>query len=99
MKTKQVPIIITLLAGFITCIIGIAMHMETGRFVKTWGIVLLSFYILGCIAKLVLDKNFKVEEETEGSEGEAAEEGEAEAGEEEAAGQEAEEESPVAMEE
>lgn len=63
MKTKQVPIIITLIAGFITCIIGIMMHMETGQFVKTWVIVLVSFYILGSIAKIALDKVFK--EETE----------------------------------
>ena len=63
MKTKQVPIIITLIAGLITCIIGFVMQMETGQFVKIWGIVLISFYILGCVAKLVLDHNFK--EETE----------------------------------
>ncbi len=47
MKTKQVPIIITLIAGLITCIIGFVMQMETGQFVKIWGIVLISFYILG----------------------------------------------------
>ena len=63
MNTKQVPIIITLAAGLITCIIGVVMHMETGQFVKTWGIVLISFYILGCVAKLVLDHNFKEEAE------------------------------------
>lgn len=71
MKTKQVPVIITLIAGFITCIIGFVMRMETGQFVKVWGIVLISFYILGCVAKLVLDHNFK--EETEEATEEAAE--------------------------
>ncbi|MFG6382641.1 MAG: hypothetical protein K1V96_00075 [Lachnospiraceae bacterium] len=63
MKTKQVPIIITLIAGFIICIIGFMMQMETNQFMKTLVIVLISFYILGCIAKLVLDKNFKEEAE------------------------------------
>ena len=76
MKTKQVPIIITLIAGLITCIIGFVMQMETGQFVKIWGIVLISFYILGCVAKLVLDHNFK--EETEEATEEAVEEADAE---------------------
>ena len=39
-------------------------------------IVLISFYILGCIAKVVLDKNFK--EETEEATEEAVEEADAE---------------------
>ena len=76
MKTKQVPVIITLVAGLITCILGFTMHMESGQFVSTLVIVLLSFYILGCIAKLVLDKNFK--EETEEATEEAVEEADAE---------------------
>ena len=46
MKTKQVPVMITLIAGFITCILGFTMQMETGQFVRTLVIVLLSFYIL-----------------------------------------------------
>ena len=76
MKTKQVPIIITLIAGLITCIIGFVMQMETGQFVKIWGIVLISFYILGCVAKLVLDHNFK--EETEEATEEAVEDADTE---------------------
>ncbi len=73
MKTKQVPVIITLVAGLITCILGFTMHMEAARFVRTLVIVLLCFYVLGCIAKLVLDKNFKEEPEEEATE-EAGEE-------------------------
>ena len=72
MKTKQVPVLITLVAGFVTCIIGFIRQMETTQFIKTFVIVLISFYILGCIAKLVLDKNFK--EETEEATEEAVEE-------------------------
>ena len=63
MKTKQVPIIITLIAGLAICIIGFLTRMETKQFVKTWVIVLIIFYILGCVAKLLLDKNFKEEPE------------------------------------
>ena len=57
MKTKQVPVMITLVAGLITCLIGFVMQMETARFVKALVIVLISFYILGCIAKVLLDRN------------------------------------------
>lgn len=73
MKTKQVPVIIMLVAGLITCILGFTMQMETAQFVRTLVIILISFYILGCIAKLVLDKNFKEEPEEEATE-EAGEE-------------------------
>lgn len=85
MKTKQVPIIITLVAGLAICIIGFLTRMETKQFVKTWVIVLIIFYILGCVAKLLLDKNFKeepeeaTEEAAEGEEGENAEETETQA--------------------
>lgn len=77
MKTKQVPVIITLIAGLITCILGFKMHMGTAQFVRTLVIILISFYILGCIAKLVLDKNFKEEPEEEATE-EAGEESDSE---------------------
>ena len=76
MKTKQVPVMITLVAGLITCLIGFVMQMETARFVKALVIVLISFYILGCIAKVLLDKNFK--EETEEATEEAVEEADSE---------------------
>ena len=76
MKTKQIPILITLAAGLITSILGFVMQMETNQFVKTLVIVLISFYILGCIAKLVLDKTFK--EETEEATEEAVEEADTE---------------------
>lgn len=79
MKTKQVPVIITLVAGLITCILGFTMHMGAAQFVRTLVIVLVSFYILGCIAKLVLDMNFKEESEEEATE----QAGEESAGEEE----------------
>ena len=65
MKTKQVPIMITLFAGLITCLLGFVTQMDTSRFIITLVIVLISFYILGCIAKLVLDKNFREEREEE----------------------------------
>lgn len=88
MKTKQIPVMIALAAGFITCLLGYVMHMETNEFVKALVIVLISFYLLGSIAKFVLDKNFR--EETEEATDEAVEE--ADSQEEEAAEESTEEE-------
>ena len=58
MKTKQVPAIVMLTAGFVTCVISIMQHMEFGRFLKILLLVLICFYILGCVVKVILDKNF-----------------------------------------
>lgn len=60
MNTKPVPAIIMLTAGFVTCVIGILQHFSIGMFIKTVLLVLIGFYLLGCIAKLVLDKGFRI---------------------------------------
>ena len=39
MKTKQVPVIITLVAGLVTCLIGFMMQMDANQFIKTLVIV------------------------------------------------------------
>ena len=58
MKTKPIPAIVMLVAGLVVCIAGMAGHMETGRFVKMLLVVLIVFYIIGGIVKLLIDKNF-----------------------------------------
>lgn len=63
MKTKSIPAIIMLTAGLVTCIVGILTHIETIRLVKVLLIVLLIFYVLGCIVKMIIDSNFKEMEE------------------------------------
>lgn len=60
MNTKPIPAIIMLTAGLVTCIIGIVQHFSFGMFTKTLFLVLVGFYLLGCIAKLVLDKGFRI---------------------------------------
>ena len=60
MNTKPIPAIIMLTAGFVTCIVGIVQHFSFGTYVKTLLLVLIGFYPLGCIVKLVLDKGFRV---------------------------------------
>ncbi len=79
MKTKQVPALVMLTAGFLTCVISIVQHMEFGKFLKTLLLVLICFYILGCVAKVILDKNFapmQEDEEETAEEDEQAAEGE-----------------------
>ena len=76
MKTKTIPAIIMLLAGFIACLAGINAHMEVAEFMKMLFIVLIIFYILGCIVKAIIDKNFaemQEEETTDGEENEGEE--------------------------
>jgi hypothetical protein len=60
MKTKQIPAIVMLTAGAVCSVVGIVTHLSFGTYVKTLFFVLVGFYILGCIAKLVLDKGFRI---------------------------------------
>lgn len=72
MKTKSVPAIIMLIAGFIACVAGMVTHMDVAGFMKMLLIVLIVFYILGCVVKLVLDRNFAEMQEEETTDGEEA---------------------------
>lgn len=65
MKTKPIPAIVMLSAGFVTCIIAIYTHMELMAFTKSLLLVLIVFYILGGIVKIILDKNFAQMKEEE----------------------------------
>lgn len=79
MKTKPIPAIIMLVAGFVACIAGMNAHMEVADFLKMLLIVLIVFYVLGCIVKQIIDKNFmEIEDETtDGEETEGEDESEA----------------------
>lgn len=65
MKTKQIPALIMLIAGFIASILGIINHMDMATYTKMIFLVLCIFYVLGCIVKIILDKNFQEMEEEE----------------------------------
>ena len=85
MKTNSVPAVIMLTAGLIDCIVSIYQRLSLFDFTKQLLIVLVIFYLLGCVVKLILDINFpqmddepEVEEEDaediESAEGEPEEE-------------------------
>lgn len=63
MKTKQIPAVIMLSAGFLTCMVAIYQKMEFLPFAKLLLLVMIGFYALGSIIAYVLDKNFKEPEE------------------------------------
>ena len=69
MKTKSIPAVIMLTAGFVACVIGIVKKIEFFPFIKMLLLALVIFYILGCIVKAVFDRNFKEEEQEETTEG------------------------------
>ncbi len=60
MKTKAVPAVIMLIAGFMTCLVAILQHFSFGTFVKTEFLVLIIFYLFGCIVRMVLDRCFYI---------------------------------------
>ncbi len=63
MKTNGIPAIVMLLAGFVDCLIAIRTHMTLGSFTRQLFLVLLIFYVIGCIVKLILDRNMKAMED------------------------------------
>lgn len=62
MNTKKIPAVISLLAGLVSLIVTYVSKAELVEVLTTLFIVLLSFYILGCLVRAVFDK-FVVEEE------------------------------------
>lgn len=64
MNTKPIPVIITLAAAFISCVISIYQHVEFGIFVKRLTLVVLIFLFMGTVIKILLDYSFKTLEPT-----------------------------------
>lgn len=59
MNTKNIPAIIMLVAGFMTSVIQIVNSVSLEKFLTTLFAVLLCFYIIGSVVKVILDKSFK----------------------------------------
>ena len=58
-NTKTVPVIITLAAAFITCVVSIVQKVDFSTFVSRLLIVVVIFLVLGTIIKMILDYSFK----------------------------------------
>lgn len=59
MKTNGIPAIVMLSAGFVDCVLAIYTHMSLWNFTRQLLAVLILFYIIGCVVKVILDRNFK----------------------------------------
>ena len=64
MKTKPIPIIITLAAALLSCVISIVEHVEFSVFVSRLLVVVLVFLTMGTIIKMILDYSFRTLEPT-----------------------------------
>lgn len=73
MKTKPIPAIIMLSAGLVACIAGILSRMEVVEFMKMLLLVLILFYVLGCVIQWIIGKYFIETKEEETTDGEASE--------------------------
>jgi len=62
MKTKTIPVTLMLVAGAMACVLGFVYRYETTQFFTMVLTVLILFYMLGCIVKIIIDKNFPVEQ-------------------------------------
>lgn len=80
MKTKHIPALVTLLAGAVAALLMWLWKVDFFTFTRNLLIILVVFYILGCVIKLILDRSFKdmddeaKEGEETGAEGESGEE-------------------------
>ncbi|QFJ55504.1 hypothetical protein [Pseudobutyrivibrio xylanivorans] len=59
-NTKPIPIIITLAAAFIACVMSIVQHVEFSVFVARLLVVVVIFLFMGTVIKLILDYAFRV---------------------------------------
>lgn len=59
MKTKTIPAIVMLAAGFAVCIISFVNNFSFSLFIRTLFFALIGFYVLGYIIKIVLDINMR----------------------------------------
>lgn len=65
MNTKMIPAVLALIAGFVTCVMSFAQHVDTVIFAKRFVIVCIIFYIIGMITRIIIDMNFKEMKEEE----------------------------------
>lgn len=57
MKTKPIPAIVMLIAAFAMCIISYVNDFSLSFLIRAMFLVLIGFYILGYIIKIILDMN------------------------------------------
>ncbi len=56
MNTKNIPALVMLLAGFVASMVMLLRGTSNRTFLITLLLVLVCFYVVGCVIKFVLDK-------------------------------------------
>lgn len=59
MNTKPIPALLALFAGLVTCIMSFVQHVDIVVFAKRFIIVCVIFFIIGMIARILIELNFK----------------------------------------
>lgn len=59
MNTKPIPALLALFAGFVTCVMSFVQHVDIVIFAKRFVIVCIIFFIIGMIARILIELNFK----------------------------------------
>lgn len=57
MKTKQIPAMVMLTAAFAMCIISYVNDFSLSFLIRAMFLVMIGFYLLGCVIKIILDRN------------------------------------------
>lgn len=65
MKTKHVPALVMLIAGLITIVLDILQNVALTGILKDLLIVLICFFVVGTIARVLLDRTFNPKETEE----------------------------------
>lgn len=65
MKTNNVPALVMLSAGLVDCVIAIKMRQPLWPFTRQLLLVLIIFYILGSIIRVILDRSFQDRDDLE----------------------------------
>ena len=58
-NTKPVPVVITLAAAFISCVVSILQGVDFSIFVARLLVVVLIFMFMGTVIKIILDYSFR----------------------------------------
>lgn len=59
MNTKPIPALLALIAGFVTCVMSFVQHVDIVVFAKRFVIVCVIFFIIGMVARILIEVNFK----------------------------------------
>ena len=70
MNTKPIPIIITLLAAGITCLVSAIQRVPFAIYTKRLFVTVVCFALIGTVIKVILDRSFPVMEEEDQEEDE-----------------------------